>query len=1050
MPKKLLFLTLIFFLFFKPLSLFSAGKVRAKNSDLKLSKIDSLIKRTEYDEALRLLNEYIANNPDNFDNAQIRIKHIIKARKEYSKLADRLIDMILNEPENNKEIYEIIAQLEKYERHPSDANLQFIADVKKSAQFNYFRAVFTDIQTTAASLTMAASYVQAVEKIREGFWLYKDDFYEQWERRPEFTRKADAILSDLEKNLTAFEGRDYVQKITESVQKFIQYVNADSYKEALAVFGEVQKHFAELNLLHQKIKKDCDDFEALFAQVKAVDNDATDASYLPFMIRYIKGLDSIQSSGINGVITGLWDKLCANMNDAVFAQLSARYEKYYEALKPESQNKKNNAELNLFDYADRVLNYCILENRVTALYEIKSGRDSTVNPLHDYRILSAYAANLVNETQNLKSAQNQLEHIKDEQTELIAKMGQENQNKAEIINSLFSMTDRLSALTGLQSERELSNALWAKDYIELGAENWKSLSDYYSALLAEVFTEVQKIDSVSWTQISRFYRNRSDFYVSEARELNSTGKFFNAGLFEKLTVKLSSDFKKNVRLAREYAEGLEENTASDGQEDFEIVYNYPDIAKVIFEYNNSQIDKNIQDINAVDSLLAGFFEKNPDWAGDQEISGIESENKRYFATNISILQELKNQNAEQTAICDSKILAARLSRNEADLRYDEAESAYKTKNFALARKKLQDSLTKYDESLANQDDQELRLSCDKKLSELAAKITRLENELVVVEVRNLKTLAKDAYFNGRFDDAEKYLNQAKTRWADTNATEDEEITNLMTFVNTAVSMNTGREILPSYPQYPEMSQLLDISYQYYESGRKKYAEGNKKEGEADLNKALQSIQKVQYVYPLNQEASLLTLKINKLKSPEKFREEFSQKIEAARFMCRGTETRREGYANLLDYYQLEPDYPGLKSLIYQTEIDIGIRKKPVDNSDQKKAKNFYNEARQIFSGAGNDRAKLNNALAKINQSLALNSDDKDAMKLKDQITTRIGGSASTVLSTEDERLYQLAIQRLQNNNISGANAIVSRLLQKPENAYSQKIKELKVKIDARS
>ena len=182
MPKKLLFLTLLFFLFFKPLSIFSAGKVRAKNSDLKLSKIDSLIKRTEYDEALRLLNEYIANNPDNFDNAQIRIKHIIKARKEYSKLADRLIDMILNEPENNKEIYEIIAQLEKYERHPSDANLQFIADVEKSAQFNYFRAVFTDIQTTAASLTLAASYVQAVEKIREGFWLYKDDFYEQWER----------------------------------------------------------------------------------------------------------------------------------------------------------------------------------------------------------------------------------------------------------------------------------------------------------------------------------------------------------------------------------------------------------------------------------------------------------------------------------------------------------------------------------------------------------------------------------------------------------------------------------------------------------------------------------------------------------------------------------------------------------------------------------------------------------------------------------------------------------------------------------------------------
>ena len=58
--------------------------------------------------------------------------------------------------------------------------------------------------------------------------------------------------------------------------------------------------------------------------------------------------------------------------------------------------------------------------------------------------------------------------------------------------------------------------------------------------------------------------------------------------------------------------------------------------------------------------------------------------------------------------------------------------------------------------------------------------------------------------------------------------------------------------------------------------------------------------------------------------------------------------------------------------------------------------------------------------------------------------------APTVLSTEDERLYQLAIQRLQNNNIAGADAIVTKLLQKSQNMNSQKIKDLKVKIDARS
>ena len=122
----------------------------------------------------------------------------------------------------------------------------------------------------------------------------------------------------------------------------------------------------------------------------------------------------------------------------------------------------------------------------------------------------------------------------------------------------------------------------------------------------------------------------------------------------------------------------------------------------------------------------------------------------------------------------------------------------------------------------------------------------------------------------------------------------------------------------------------------------------------------------------------------------------------------------------------------------------------MDNNSGKKARSLYDEAKKMYADAKGDRKKLEAALSKINQSLSLNSDDKDAMKLKDQITTKIGGSAPTVLSTEDERLYQLAIQRLQNNNIAGADAIVSRLLKKSQNMNSQKIKDLKVKIDARS
>ena len=83
-----------------------------EKDDLSLFEIDRLIRRTEYDEALRQLNIYIEKNPENFDNAQSRIKRIMHARTQYSILAERLIKLIQTDPGNNKEIYEITAQLE--------------------------------------------------------------------------------------------------------------------------------------------------------------------------------------------------------------------------------------------------------------------------------------------------------------------------------------------------------------------------------------------------------------------------------------------------------------------------------------------------------------------------------------------------------------------------------------------------------------------------------------------------------------------------------------------------------------------------------------------------------------------------------------------------------------------------------------------------------------------------------------------------------------------------------------------------------------------------
>ena len=87
-------------------------------------------------------------------------------------------------------------------------------------------------------------------------------------------------------------------------------------------------------------------------------------------------------------------------------------------------------------------------------------------------------------------------------------------------------------------------------------------------------------------------------------------------------------------------------------------------------------------------------------------------------------------------------------------------------------------------------------------------------------------------------------------------------------------------------------------------------------------------------------------------------------------------------------------------------------------------------------------------MEKVNRALALNPNNTQAQNLKDKIITKMGGT-SVQPTMEDESLYNQAIQYLQNNNVIAANQILQQLMNKPQNQYVQKFKDLKTKIDAR-
>ena len=417
--------------------------------------------------------------------------------------------------------------------------------------------------------------------------------------------------------------------------------------------------------------------------------------------------------------------------------------------------------------------------------------------------------------------------------------------------------------------------------------------------------------------------------------------------------------------------------------------------------------------------------------------------------SVAKMNGFKTNSTRTAAKCNQEILLSQRALNEAELRYNQAVTAFKKGDYTAARKNIEISSSKYKESFDHQESESIRSDADKKLLALGQQINDAENKLIVAEVRQLKTKAKSEYYNGNFEKSESLLAQAKSRWAVTNGEEeDEEIKSLQALVETALSMKTGRVIPPTAPLYPEMSQILSIAHQYFDEGSAMIKKGNKQEGVTLLNQAKKKLQEVQLVYPLNQEASLMTLRIDQLIDPESFNEMFEQKVNAAKENYKIAERAQQSYADLLDLYEINPKYPGLSSLIYNVKLELGLVQKPVDNSSLVKSQQLYREALAIFNSSGSDQTKLRNALAKLDEAIALNGNNDQAVLLKDRGQISLGGRASVVLSSADEAKYQKAIQELQKNNIVEAYALVEQLLQTPANRRSAKVLDLQKKVKA--
>ena len=1043
------FKVLIFLLLCAPLSAQTVDEIQHDDNNgevMSLFEIERLIRRTDYTEALKQLNLYIEKKPDYFDNAQRLIKIIMNRRKQYSVLAEQAIKSSTENPEDHETPAKIILQMRSIERNPPTEIKRMIDMLEEMHLFKYYAYLFESIQEESAALSNNGEYFAAINKVTdEGFGIYKDEYYDQMEtEHPEMIANVEEILAELENTISRYQDSSLHKDFDNITSQFIKAVHEDDYAHAVSLFNSVEQIYTRYSTIRNEVSDCSEKIRELYLVQQEINPEITDASYLPFIQRFISGVQQTPGSGILGAIDTKFNVNVENMKAAVF-QVMNNYNKKYLAALPLKLFSGYTDYADLSDnqkYAAPLNNYGSLGKQVNGLYKLinvnqDSGAVVAYNPYPEYDISFNYEASLAARTVSLMKTVGDFESERNYQKQLLSAAASQSS-----VNSLFDSVFRMSTLLGAKSSLLPSAYDWGIQFEQAGLEDWTEHTERYISYLDSLFELSAEAMTDAWTIITQSYREESLKYVVEAGDYKTYAKVYSDGYTEHLDSTVYNRISINASAALEYAKA---NPASRNA-----VYHYPELAQLLYKTEQELLDSRIKDIDDKQKILTDNLNAHEDWLKNESLVKIVNQTVEYMQNRKSELELFRLQSEQAYAENQVKIDEAEYNKRYAESILEESREALKQGNLAQAEKLLLEASEKYSDSLTIADSEQLRVEADRIVAELSSKIMDAKNEIVVKESRELYTQAREALNYDRYEDSETLINAAINKWAETHTEKNPEFEDFLELVNTAVSMKTGRVLEPSDPLYAEMSQLLSIAYQYYDEGEQLMNAGNNQSAEVALNSAVENLNKFKAVYPLNQEASLLLLKIDRLRDPAKFDEEFAQKVQTAIAQSKNKDTMAQAYNTLTDYYNLVPNYKGLKDVIYNLEIDLGMRQKPVDNSAATRSTRLTTQAQTQFNSAGSDTTKLNKALELVNEALKLNPNNKTAETLKDKISLKLGSSSIIVLSSADQSLLTQAKKAYQNGNIDDANTYMLRLLNNnPNNIKLKEVEDLNNKIKSR-
>ncbi|MGF7108458.1 hypothetical protein [Treponema pedis] len=952
------------------------------------SHAEELINLKENSAALEEISGVLEAKPESAEYAVNLIRSAMKNQVRFQEKFDELLKLLHEDPDNNEKKLKLIDDIAKSEADIDPSVVNFLDKLKISSVYAIQRIKFNTIMDKGISYINEKKYNEAAETFTKGYSIYNKEF--------QLERTGTKTLSDVNTEMDSVNLN--VKKYAEVYNKFIEEGNKLTARLKSGAAGFSEKDFSSIRLYLNEMRRITDAVFASGTVLKKIYHDEikagvkTEETLLPFAYRLTIGRDSAtEFEGVEGA-----------MEAGIFFNLNFFINNYWSEIK------------NLFEISCNAFDF---KNDA----EIE-GNIALVDVYLKY-LQKWYAE----EEGNLKSRFTK--------------------------NVKLDYKNRISTVLNL-SEKILKTKKLYSDFLQLVKYKNKIEIDYQGSIgdLREeedsLISDLQKAArevNIMVTETVKLLsdtaavkKNGADY---ESDTLQAKQKVFSdnifelrVNLFEQLAILKNKSGKLAFKEAQNKYGEYHKNTVKDkdSQNDISPASTVQDLMSLKQTVDN-------------DANLLNKFVKETELISSALISS------KVFTANIdevkkeaANLKNLAGVIADDISHVNSLLIKIKLAKNEADLRYEQAQGYLKSGNFTAARRYIELSRSKTNEALTLEEDSEYRKTTDERLEKLGMEINNAENTVVVQDVRNYLVKAKKHYYNGEFQSAEDTLILARNRWAVTHVDPNEEITNWLGIVNIAGALKTGRTIPVSAPLYPQMIQLLNNSTQLYRDSVQKINTGKRTEALKDLNAAKENIKQVLLVYPFNEVAGQLNLKIDKLADPANFYEQFRKKIISIKREYKSNSQR--AYSDLLDLYSIDKKFPGIASLKDEVEIYLGIKLPPPDFVAIAEAERLTKSARNIYNSRNTIEFPV--AVQLLDRAIKLDSQNIEAVRLKDEIQMAMGGVSVIVLSASNEAKYQQAVAELQKGNKIIAAALVEQLMQDANAKNSAKVRELKKRIDA--